>query len=466
MRFNRLLMIIIFLVLFTFWSYLLYLNPGKVDTTLPLLETYSVPIIVYITIPLILFGLLFLFFVMGMKDYFLDILASRKTKQKARYEKLFSDGVFLMNSDKPREAIPIFKKVVSAGKDFGEVKLQLGRAYRKMGDFDEALKWDLSARQSEGNKINVLKSLEKDYSSLNRMDEATHTLKVMLDMDPDNIYILHRVRDMSIDNKNWSQAFEHQKQIIKNTKKKEDLKKETELLLGIQYELAQNLFESKKYDDALKLLKEVSRVDINFVPANVLIGDIFESKEDFHGAIKHWTKSFLQTQASIFLSKINLSHLKKDKPEDLLKLYKEQLGKALNTPLVKFHLAALKIRLGLLDEAFNEFDEIITTKIDFPSLHFYFGELYLQRGEYKKSSEEYKKFIEGLERSGIVYSCRSCQARMTKWAGRCPRCKSWNTVSFDALEKLTPEQIKEIQPPKREYDYSSRLIIDEGDTEF
>ncbi|MBU1626603.1 tetratricopeptide repeat protein, partial [bacterium] len=156
MRFNRLSLIIIFLVLFVGWSYLLYLNPGKVETSIPVLGTFSVPIIVYITVPIILFCMLVAFFFMGLKDHIINFLESRKIKQKDRIEKMFAEGVRLMNSDKPTEAIPIFKKVVATGKEFGEVKLQLGRAYRKMGNFEEALKWDILARQSEGNKINVL----------------------------------------------------------------------------------------------------------------------------------------------------------------------------------------------------------------------------------------------------------------------------------------------------------------------
>ncbi|MBU1627759.1 hypothetical protein KKB18_10360, partial [bacterium] len=256
-------------------------------------------------------------------------------------------------------------------------------------------------------------------------------------------------------------AYEHQKHLIKVTKKKEVLNKETELLLGIQYELAQKKFENKDYEEGLKLLKDISKIDPNFIPANVLIGDIYEKMDNTPAAIKHWTKSFLQTQASIFLSKINLLYIKKDQPEDLLKLYKEQLGNASNTPLVKFHLAALKIRLGLFDEAFNEFDDFYAMKIDFPSLHYYLGELYDHRGDYEKSIDEYKKFIEGLDRSGVIYTCRNCQARMSKWTGRCPRCKAWNTISLTALEKLTPEDIKQIVPPQKVYDYSARLIVDE-----
>ena len=58
---------------------------------------------------------------MGLKDHFIGYLESRKVKQKERYEKLFSEGVRLMNSDKPVEAIPIFKKIFAAGKDSGEV---------------------------------------------------------------------------------------------------------------------------------------------------------------------------------------------------------------------------------------------------------------------------------------------------------------------------------------------------------
>jgi len=464
MQFNRLALIIIFLILFFCWSYLLYLNPGKVETTLPLFGTFSVPVIVYITVPLILVLMLIAFFVMGIKDHLVSFFNSRKIKQKERTDRLFAEGVRLMNSDKPREAISIFKKIVNSGKDSGEVKLQLGRAYRKMGNFEEALKWDILARQREGNQINVLKSLEKDYTALNRIDDAVHTLRVMLDLDPENVFILQRIRDIRMENNNWAEAFEHQKQLIKVTKNKEDLAKETELLLGIQYELALKKYEKGDYDRALKLLKEMPKIDPDFIPANVLIGDILEKTDNPQGAIKHWTKCFLKTPSSIFLSRINLLYIKNDQPEELLKLYKEQLQNSSNIPLVKFHQAALKIRLGLLDEAFNEFDEFVAMKLDFPSLHYYLAELYLQRGDLEKSTHEYKKFIEGLDRSGVVYTCRNCQARMTKWAGRCPRCKSWNTISFAALEKLTPEEIKQIQPPKKAYDYSAHLII--NDVEF
>jgi len=461
MQFNRLSLIIIFLILFFGWSYILYLNPGKVETTLPVIGSFTVPVIVYITIPIILLGMLLAFFFMGLKDYIKDFIESRKFKQKERIENLFTEGVRQMNSDKPLNAIPIFRKIVASGKDIGEVKLQLGRAYRKMGDFEEALKWDILARQSEGNKINVLKSLEKDYTSLNRVDDAIHTMKVMLDLDPDNIYILQRIRDINMNSNNWSEAFENQKQIIKLTKKKVDLTKETELLLGIQYELALKKFDEKKFDEALKVLKELTKTNANFIPANVLIGNIYEKMGNGNNAVKHWLKSFHHTPASIFLTKINLYHIKNDQPEELLKLYKEELTNALNIPLVKFHLAALKVRLGLLDEAFNELDEFASMKLDFPSLHFYIAELYNQKGEYEKAIDEYKSFIEGLDRSGVVYTCRNCQAKMTKWSGRCPRCKAWNTITLTDLEKLTPEEIKQILPPKRNYDYSARLIVDD-----
>ena len=111
MQFNRLSLIIIFLILFFGWSYILYLNPGKVETTLPVIGSFTVPVIVYITIPIILLGMLLAFFFMGLKDYIKDFIESRKFKQKERIENLFTEGVRQMNSDKPLNAIPIFRKI-------------------------------------------------------------------------------------------------------------------------------------------------------------------------------------------------------------------------------------------------------------------------------------------------------------------------------------------------------------------
>ena len=148
-------------------------------------------------------------------------------------------------------------------------------------------------------------------------------------------------------------------------------------------------------------------------------------------ALKAWEKGYQQTEDPLFLKRIDKYYIGKNRPKEVVQLYKNAINKKPKTPLLHFLLGEAYIRFEMYDDAMEEFQKAYAYNPDSIALSLLIGKTYERKDDFNSASDEYQKAFEKELASVLQFTCGSCGYRASKWLGRCPQCKEWDIMSFD-----------------------------------
>jgi len=377
-------------------------------------------------------GLVFLIYLMrDVRKFLRGLKVQREQKKRSKIQELYTKGLNALLANRGHEAITFFQRVLNLDPNHVDTLLRMGITQLRQKNVQEAIRLHLKAWNLENNNQEVMFSLSADYEDAKRFDEAIKMYREILRKDPSNITTLIRLRDLYHRLNQWEELVETQARLLANPLGTQELEVEHRKLIGFKYELGRSLLEAGDLERARKVFRGIIKLDKDFVPAYLGLGEVYleEGKQKEAGQL--WEKSYKLTSSVLLLHRLEDLYLKQGEPGSAIEIYKQAVTWKPQDTILKFFLGKLYYRLEMIDEAFDILTTVDWGDREYPDVHKLLGNIYLRRGSLGLAASEFKKALRFRKQVIVPYFCSNCQHRTTEWAGRCPNCGKWNTLGVN-----------------------------------
>jgi lipopolysaccharide biosynthesis regulator YciM len=336
-------------------------------------------------------------------------------------------------SGRTKEATSHLSRLLDINPHHVPALLALGTIKQQNGELADAIRLHRRARAADDQNMEVALALGRDLEQAERRDEAVQLYRDLLKSDETNPVVLARLRDLYVQAERWDDAHGLQERIFKAARAPADIDAAKRIFCGIKYELGRMWMAKGDREQARRAFRGVVKLDKRFVPAYVAWGELILQEGRPHDAASLYTKAYEAVNEMVLLHRLEDLYIDIGEPEQILRLYHEAVRKDPDNHALRFYLGKAYYRLEMLDEAYEILAEIDASDEHFPDLHRLLGNLAQRQGNEALAVEEFKRAL-GLKRRVIVpYYCPACDYHSTRYAGRCPRCKAWNTFSASPI---------------------------------
>ena len=439
-----------FYILFGFFGlgivgYGLFQNHELLNAPFRLHATRSVPLFV-IVVAAFLVGY-FLAMSVGIVRYWKWFLTRRRTKREEKrmiaVEERYYEGVQAVAQGREEDALRYFRKILDQDPTHFNALLKTGEMLVAMGRYAEGTELHTKARQLRLDDTRPLYALSTDYEAQGDLDRAKATLRKIVEIKPRAaLSAYRRLRQIYSREGDWARALEVHHRIERLAEKGAPADpRETRSGIGICFQLGMKHLEQNKTKVALGLFQRLIKEDPKFIPAYIRVGEILREMDNDSEAAAIWNRGYDETGSPIFLTVLEEHFLDREQPIEAIESLKACVARAQNDTLPRFFLGKLFFRLEMLDDALQTLKSLEGRTAYAPTLHYLIGRIHERRGNYRSSSEEFRRVIKDLELVKLEYRCGSCQIRLSEWSDRCPKCEEWNTVEIDFREDMSLQEL-------------------------
>jgi lipopolysaccharide biosynthesis regulator YciM len=411
-------------------------NPGNVTVNVLPSRAYEISMTLFFVISMGIGAacVFILYFLRDVKRFLRGLRVQREQKKRLKIQDLYASGLNALLAKKNAEAKAYFLKVLALDPDHVDSLLRLGITQVRDKNYDDAIASHQRAlRLAPGNQ-EVLFSLAADYEEAKRFEDALALYQSILSRDASNLTALNKMRDLYQRMNRWESLSEVQRKLLALPLAPGEQETERRRLIGFRYELGRQLLESGDPEKASKIFRAIIKLDRDFIPAYLGLGETHLESGKTNDAAELWEKAFKTTSSVLLLLRLEDLYLKQGEPGKAIEMYNRTLDWKKKDTELTFFLGKLYYRLEMIDEAFDTLSSVDWGDKDFPDVHKLLGNIYLRRGSLGLAAVELKKAL-GFKKQVIVpYTCSSCDLRTTDWSGRCPNCGKWNTFGMN-LEK-------------------------------
>jgi lipopolysaccharide biosynthesis regulator YciM len=431
--------IFLFILLIGAIAYLSFHNQGHLIFFLTQEVSFEVPVVALILFSVAFGGLLVIAGVgiQEVKNLLLNWKAASRQKREARIQETYTGALNALLAKRHTEAQELFEKLLEIEPNHVQSLWRLGNLKRQGKNFLEAIRLHRKARALDEHNVEVLLALAKDLEEAQRPEESIQVLMDVLKSDSMNLTALAWIRDLYVKLNRWEEGHHIQEKVMKMILSPEEAAREKALFLGIKYELGRLYLEKRMRDQARKYFKGTIRLDRNFLPGYIGLGEASIQEGKQNHAAELWEKAYHLTANIILLHRLEDLFVEMGEPEKIIRIYQEAVAKNPTDRILKFYLGKLYYRLEMLEDAFEVLNGIDVSDERFPDLYKLLGNLYLRQGDLKLAVEEFKKALNLKKRVVVPYYCPVCDFHTLQWFGRCPRCAQWNT--FEASPIVVPK---------------------------
>ncbi|MEM7828586.1 MAG: tetratricopeptide repeat protein [Candidatus Aenigmatarchaeota archaeon] len=429
--------IIFSLILVILFAYLYHLNPQQVTILLPDNRSISIPVV---TLVLISFaaGVFFVIIVNVYRDS-VNFFSKWKERRKKRILDMAKD-LFVKGSDALRKgdlirAKTMLTKSMELDPTHLDTYLMLADTLRKDNKHTDAITILNKINPSDREDIRYLFKLEELYRDMGELDKARDTVQKVIKKDEANLEAWRRLRDIELERKNIREAFLAQRKVTKLSKGIAAWDHEFKTYAGLKYEYARFLFDEGRLDKAKRRLKEIIRVNRKFVPAILLLGQVYEKLGKSEDAVKIWTDGYRETKNPVFIQYIEEMYIKDEAPFEILRIYQKILSEDPSDAKVRILYAKLCLRLEMIDEAISELIKLEQSGVESKVINLMLGEAYRRRGRYKEATEEFRKSLSIEQSVKLTFTCTVCKHEYPEWMAKCNNCNSWNSIDLIVVQK-------------------------------
>lgn len=367
-------------------------------------------------------------------------MTDRKKRQAVELKALVNKAKsYDLKGDRER-AIEGLERVSRNAPHLEEPYLLLADIYISMENYDKAIEiLDLSEAGTGKKESILLKKVRINLITKNYLKNEA-ILKDILSLNESNIEALRMLRDFYIWKKDWDQALEAEKRIMKFVKTDEEQKR----LIGIKYEKTLKRFNtrfSQRVEKIIDKLKEINSEDKRFIPAYLLLAETYKRIGKINEAGRVYGRGYTKTGHVVFLIRMEDLYINRGDPGAILKIYQRVLDLSPKDHLIMFLYARLCLRLEMIDEALDTLNTLIAEGEEFRGLHRAMAEAFIHRGEMDNAVAEFRKAFP-MDQIYIPFVCTKCQAIQEEWKDFCESCYSWNTIDIkkeDFLKTDTTE---------------------------
>jgi lipopolysaccharide biosynthesis regulator YciM len=433
LRYIVTLMVIVVLVAVV---WLVEINQGSITVNLTPTKTREITIASFFLLSLATgAGLVFLLYLMrDVRRFLRGLKVQREQRKRSKIQELYTKGLNALLANRGPEAITFFQRVLNLDPNHVDTLLRMGITQLRQKNVQEAIRLHLKAWNLQNDNQEVMFSLSADYEDAKRYDEAIKMYREILRKDPSNITTLTRLRDLYHRLNQWDELIETQARLLSNPLGTQELEVEHRKLIGFKYELGRSMLEAGDLERARKVFRSVIKLDKDFVPAYLGLGEVYLEEGKSKEAGQLWEKSYKLTSSVLLLHRLEDLYLKQGEPGSAIEIYKQAVIWKPQDTTLKFFLGKLYYRLEMIDEAFDILTTVDWGDREYPDVHKLLGNIYLRRGSLGLAASEFKKALRFKKQVIVPYFCSNCQHRTTEWSGRCPNCGKWNTFGVN-LEK-------------------------------
>jgi len=234
-------------------------------------------------------------------------------------------------------------------------------------------------------------------------------------------------RDALIGERRWAEALAVQAQVLASVTREERAAEEA-IQAGLYYELGRERFERGELAGAVGHFKDALRLQPDFVPAALLLGDAHLKAGEPRDALRVWERAAeAAPDALAILGRIEERHREEGRPTRMIALYRTALERHPDNLALAFGLGRVYFELAMLDEAAEQFQKMEVRAAEMPLIHAYLGAILERRGQHRDAMEEYRRALRLSESVQWPHHCAACGVRHPRWVDRCPACRRWNT---------------------------------------
>jgi tetratricopeptide (TPR) repeat protein len=411
-------------------------NPGTIAINLLPSKSYDISKSAFFLISLSVgAGIIFILYLLrDVKRFLRGLRVQREQKKRLRIQELYTKGLNSLLAKRNSEAAGFFQKVLAIDPNHVDTLLRMGISQLREKNPQEAILLHQKAMSLDSRNQEVMFSLAADYEEAKRYDDALKVYQEILAKDSSNLTALIRMRDLYQRLNHWQELYETQRQLLTNPLSPAEQEVEHRKLVGFKYEFGRSLLEAGDMERAKKIFRGVIKLDKDFIPAYLGLGEVFFEENKVKEAAELWEKAYKMTLSLLLLHRLEDLYLRQGEPGKAIELYKQAVTWRPQDISLKFFLGKLFYRLEMVDEAFDILSSVDWGDKEFPDVHKLLGNIYLRRGSLGLAASEFKKALGFRKQIIIPYVCSNCELRTTGWSGRCPNCGKWNTFGVN-LEK-------------------------------
>ncbi|MDH7498811.1 MAG: tetratricopeptide repeat protein, partial [candidate division NC10 bacterium] len=342
-----------------------------------------------------------------------------------------------------------FRKILLRDPNNISAFLRLGEISLQEGDYSEAIRLHLKARNLDPDNLEVLLDLERDYERAGQIDEAIRVLEAIRERFKENLDARQKLRSLYIQKEMWEKAWELQKDLLKSFRSGTEADSQRRTLLGCRYEMGNAKLKEKDFKEAAKIFREVAKLEKVFLPAYLKLGETYYLSGEKGKAGRIWERAFDITRSSVFLERLEQLYLEMEDPQRLLSFYHLRILRSPHDLVPRFYLGKLYYRLEMIDEAEEQF-RLLTQKVPgFALPHYLLAQILERRRAWREALSQYKEVLSLLSLPLFQYRCSRCGTRHLGWQDRCSKCGEWNSLSEELRSLIGPPESSILHSPIR-----------------
>jgi len=356
----------------------------------------------------------------------------KKEETKRLAEELYNQGMEEMLKGDFGEAEKKFQESLQKNQDNLKVFLRLAEIREKQNKLREAVDILLKAKERWQDNMDIMFRLANYYEKLKEFSSAVDVLKKLIERDNENVQAMRMLRDIYVNNEFLEDAYRIQKEIMKVSKKTPGYFVERKLLGQFKFGYVMEILKQGDYDKAIKKCWDVIKLDPEFVPVYVLLGEIYiNHKASLEKASEIWENAYTETKHPVFLIKLEEVYLEKEQPSQALDTFKRLMSRNPDDYILIFFYSKLCLRLEMLDEAIEQLNMLEGKGISSAYLHLLMAEAHARKGNYYHSVHEFRKATEIANKIIIPFTCSNCGYESKEWAPSCKNCGKINTLKIE-----------------------------------
>ncbi len=411
-------------------------NPGMITVNILPSKSYEISKSTFFLLTLAIGAgiIFFLYLLRDVKRFLRGLRVQREQKKRLKIQELYTKGLNSLLAKRNAEAITFFQKVLAIDQNHVNTLLRMGISQLREKNPQEAVLLHQKALNLDPDNQEVMFSLAADYEEAKRFEDALAMYTKILSKDSSNLTALIKMRDLYQRLNQWDELSETQRKLLAGPLMPSEQEVEHRRLVGFRYEMGRSLLEAGDLERARKIFRGVIKLDKDFIPAFLGLGEVYLEEGKVIDAAELWEKAYKMTSSTLLLLRLEDLYLKQGEPGKAIEIYTKAVHWKPQDNSLKFFLGKLYYRLEMIDEAFEILSTVDWGDKDFPDVHKLLGNIYLRRGSLGLAASEFKKALGFKKQIIIPYVCSNCELRTTDWSGRCPNCGKWNTFGIN-LEK-------------------------------
>jgi tetratricopeptide (TPR) repeat protein len=434
----RFIVTVLLIIVIFYAGFLREINQGMITVNVLSTKSYEISKFTFFLLSLLIGSIIvfILYLLRDVRRFLRGLRVQREQKKRLKIQELYTKGLNSMLAKRNAEAINFFQKVLVIDPNHVDTLLRMGICQLREKNPQEAILLHQKALSLDHENQEVMFSLAADYEETKRYDDALEMYQNILSKDSSNINALIRMRDLYHRLNHWDDLYETQRRLLANPLTPSEQEVEHRKLVGFKYEHGRSLLEAGDLEKARKVFRGVIKLDRDFIPAYLGLGEVYLEEHKIADAAALLEKAFKMTSSTLLLLRLEDLYLKQGEPGKAIEIYTQAVNWKPQDVTLKFFLGKLYYRLEMVDEAFDTLSSVDWGDKEFPDLHKLLGNIYLRRGSLGLATSEFKKALGFRKQIIIPYTCSNCQYRTTDWSGRCPNCGKWNTFGVN-LEKTS-----------------------------